>query len=598
MTDTARESRSPALESLRLLSDGRSAALLGPAAEVHWWCRPRFDSAPLCWSLLDPRGGTARWLETAHAGSAGEPAGPTTRTLLRVGFAGRIEVWDGLLPADDGGTDLVRLVRALDDDVEVWHSLKLGGFLEPWATWADGVAVFDGLPTIGVVGGTTTFGAEGTALTQLQVATDRWSALMVGAARDEPLDVDALTERMRAAEAETDRTAPRRVSRTHAERIGHAMAVLVACTDRETGAVIASPTTSLPEVVGGDRQFDYRYSWLRDSSVAITAALLVGNDELADEYVRFLAGLGPEHILEAPIRTVDGDAVPDERVVPDVEGWSGSRPVRVGNDASAQLQYDVLGFVLDAICTLRRNRRRLDKELWTLAVHVADRAAEPSDKSNGIWEIRDQHDSVSGDIGRWLALDRALQLGHRVSGARARGRWRRARNDARERVLAAILPDGSLPQAYGGTQVDASGLLLVAFDLLSPRDERASRLVDATIRALGAGPLLSRYPPDGSDGFDAGEAPFVPASWWAVTALAKLGHPDAQARADELCRMLPALQPEEYDPARREALGNTPLLWSHAECTRALFELDRQRGTVRRLRRSWQRRTRGRRQST
>ena len=127
--------------------------------------------------------------------------------------------------------------------------------------------------------------------------------------------------------------------------------------------------------------------------------------------------------------------------------------------------------------------------------------------------------------------------------------------------------DGSLPQVYGRPGVDASALVLVAFDLLPARDPRAAALVDATIRTLGAGPLLYRYPPDGRDGFDAGEAPFVPASWWAVTALAKLGHPDAQDRADELCRMLPMLQPEEFDPARREALGNTPLLWAHAECT-------------------------------
>ena len=376
---TAQGPRSPALESLRLLSDGRSSALLGPAAEVHWWCRPRFDSAPICWSLLDPRGGSARWLDASHAGSDGEPAGPTTRTLLRVGFTGRVEVWDGLVATPAGGTDLVRLVRALDDDVEVWHALKLGGFLEPWATWADGAAVFDGLPSVAVYGGTTTFGAEGTALTQLQVAKDRWRALVVGEVRDEAPDVEALVARLTSAEAERDRAAPRRVSRTHAERVRHSLAVIVACTDRETGAVIASPTTSLPEVVGGGRQFDYRYSWLRDSSVAITAASLVGNEELADEYVRFLTELGPERILAAPIRSVDGELVPDECVVPDVEGWGVSQPVRVGNDAATQLQYDVLGFVLDAIVTVRRTRRRLDRELWDIATHLADRAAEASD---------------------------------------------------------------------------------------------------------------------------------------------------------------------------------------------------------------------------
>ena len=109
-----------------------------------------------------------------------------------MGFTGRVEVWDGLVATAAGGTDLVRLVRALDDDVEVWHTLKLGGFLEPWATWDDGAAVFDGLPSVAVYGGTTTFGAEGTALTQLHVAKDRWRALVVGEVRDEAPDVEAL----------------------------------------------------------------------------------------------------------------------------------------------------------------------------------------------------------------------------------------------------------------------------------------------------------------------------------------------------------------------------------------------------------------------
>lgn len=593
MTALAPGSRSPSLENLRLLSDRRSAALLGPDAEVSWWCRPRFDSPPICWSLLDPRGGAARWLEATHAGSDGEPAGPTARTRLRIGFACRVEVWDGLVPTDGGGSDLVRLVRALDDDVDVWHSLKLGGFSEPWATWVDGTATFEQLGSVTVRGGTSTFGADGTALTQLRVTRDRWSALVIGDPATTPPDVDALVRQLEECEAARIHTAPRKVSRTHAERIRHSLSVLVACTDRGTGAVIASPTTSLPEVIGGDRQFDYRYSWLRDSSVAITAASLVGNDDLADEYVRFLIELGPERILETPIRAVDGSTVPTEREVPDIEGWSASRPIRVGNDASTQLQYDVLGFVLDAIATVhqgpRRAHRRAHRELWPIAVRLADRAAEAGEPSNGIWEIRAQQDFVSGDIGRWLALDRALRLGHRLSAVRARGRWRRARNEARDRVLGAIQPDGSLPQVYGSSGADASALLLVAFDLLSPRDPRAARLVDATIAALGAGPLLHRYPPDGRDGFAPGEAPFVPASWWAVTALAKLGHPDAQHRADELCHMLPGLQPEEFDPGRREALGNVPLVWSHAECTRALFELDRHRGALRGLRRRWSR---------
>jgi hypothetical protein len=295
--------RWPRLEGLRLLSDGRSAALVGPEAELHWWCWPRFDSLPLCWSLLDPRGGHARWLEASHAGSDGEPAGPTTRTLLRIGFTARVEVWDGLVVTDEGGTDLVRLVRALDDAVDVWHSVKLGGFDAPWGDWAGSRAELEGLPPVAVLGGSTTYGSDGTALTRLRAEPSTWTGLVIGGPRVDVPDLAELEARLRDSEEERDRTAPRRVSRTHAERIRHSLTLLTACTDRTTGAVVASPVTSLPEVVGGDRQFDYRYSWLRDSSVAITSAALVGNHELAARYVRFLVSLGADRILEAPLRT-------------------------------------------------------------------------------------------------------------------------------------------------------------------------------------------------------------------------------------------------------------------------------------------------------
>jgi hypothetical protein len=584
--------RSPSIAGQRLLSDGRAAALLGPDAEVHWWCRPRFHSPPVCWNLLDRRGGSARWLEATHAGMDGAPAGPTTRTTLRIAFGPRVEVWDGLITATDGGTDLVRLVRAIDEDLDLWHSLKLGGFDGPWAVWSGNEAQFDGAPSLFVEGGSTTFGADGTALTQLHVQLGVWCAFVVGTARAgaDALDVDVLTRRLADAEAQQRASLDTaHVSRTHAERVRHTLAALQACTDRETGAVLASPTMSLPEVVGGNRQFDYRYSWLRDSSVAITAASLVGRRDLALACVRFLEALGADGILASPVRTVEGGTVDQEREVDGVEGWSGSQPVRVGNAAGSQLQFDVLGFVLDALYVHRRHHRRFGAELWAITRELADRAAAPpaAEPSNGMWEIREPRRFLSGDIGRWLALDRALKLSRRrVRATPARRRWKRARAELRERVLGALRPDGTLPQAYDTDGVDASALLLVVFGLLPASDPRARRLVDATIGALGAGPLLYRYPPDGRDGFDPGEAPFVPASWWAVTALAVLGHPDAQARADELCAMLPALQPEGFDPGRREALGNTPLLWSHAECTRALFELDRRHGALRRWRRA------------
>jgi GH15 family glucan-1,4-alpha-glucosidase len=401
-------------------------------------------------------------------------------------------------------------------------------------------------------------------------------------------DVRALLERLRVtSERHEELLSGGRYPVANSLRGRDALAVLHACTDRDTGAVIASPTTSLPEVVGGNRNFDYRYSWLRDSSTAIAVASMLGQRHLADRYTAYLCRLGPAGIVRSPLSVAAGGEVPAEREVPGIAGWGGSQPVRVGNAARDQLQYDAIGLVLDALRVHTRARDRLAASQWEIVTALADRIAEadPDEPSNGIWELRDTDRLVSADIGRWLALDRALRLVRFRRPWRISPTWIRAHDVARDRVLDAFLPSGALPRTYGGTAVDASALLLVVHGLLRARDPRANRLVDATIAALGCGPLLYRYEPDGSDGFDAGESPFVPASWWAVTALAVLGRREAAERATDLCALLPRLQPEEFDPTRGEALGNSPLLWSHAEAARALFEVDRCEARWRRLRR-------------
>ena len=207
---------------------------------------------------------------------------------------------------------------------------------------------------------------------------------------------------------------------------------------------------------------------------------------------------------------------------------------------------------------------------------AADRACRATAApTSGIWELREAQALISADIGRWLTLDRAIWIARGWRPRARRGHWKRARGAVRERVLAALLPDGGLPQAYGGTSPDASALMAVIFGMLGPRDPRAGRLVTATLRHLEAGPFLYRYPPGGDDGFHGREGAFVPVSWWAVAALATVGRVDqASRRADDLCAALPRLMAEEVDPLSGESLGNAPLVWSHAEAARALYVLD------------------------
>lgn len=543
---------------------------------IDWWCAPDVDSPPLCWALLDDDGGCARWRGALPVERERGPAGPTARTVVRVDGR-RVELHDGLVAVGDG-VALVRLVRAVDGPVPLTHELRL-----PAGTWA-GAQRAEGMPVdaaVRLVGGDSRAGGD--EVTTSVTATAAWSglAVLVGVAPSDqpaPGDLPALLE---AAEAEEGTAlAGARLPRAHPERALDALAVLRSCTFAPTGAVVAAVTTSLPEVPGGDRQFDYRYSWLRDAGLAVSVAALLGRREAAKGYLGFARGVWERHGGERvpPMTDVRGGPVPAEGEVPGVGGWATSAPVRVGNGAADQVQHDALGFLLEAVSVLLQSGASLDEPTWRMVQEIADLAASDGPgPSNGIWELRPARDLVSADLGRWLVLDRAVWIARGWRPWARRRRWKRAREEAARRVLSALGDDGRLPQTYGdaGVRPDAVALMVPVFGLLSRRDPRAHRIVDAVLADLGAGPHVYRYPPDGDDGFAAGEGTFVAVSCWAVSALAALGRVDeAAARLDQLCAELPALIPEELDPATGRGLGNVPLVWAHAELARALYVLE------------------------
>lgn len=262
--------------------------------------------------------------------------------------------------------------------------------------------------------------------------------------------------------------------------------------------------------------------------------------------------------------------------------------MRVGNAAGGQVQYDALGLLVEAVSVHLQLGAPLDDATWRLVRAIADHLVDPGPApTSGIWELRQPRDLVSGDIGRWLALDRAIWIARGWRPWSRRRRWKRARKAVRARVLSALDDEGGLPQAYGDDErvADASALMVVLFGMLGRRDPRAARLVDATVARLEAWPFLYRYEPSApgaeaesaekGDGFTGTEGAFVPVSWWVISALAKLGRVDeAQARLDALDQSVPRLMPEEIDPESHQGLGNVPLVWSHMEAARALYVLD------------------------
>ena len=581
----------PDLGSLRVIGDGRTAALLTASGEVTWWCAPELDSTPVLWSLLDPAAGAAAcWDGVVPVDTVGPVASPCLRTVVRCGTE-RVECLDGLLLGPDGRPALVRLVRALDDPVEMLHALAAGGFDAPAARWAvEGAAargrLDEGAVTVLSTGATTL--ASGQVVSRVPVEGDRWSAVVVALGDPPELDPEALHAALTRARDDAERQVSSAfVPHRHADRVLDALRVLQACTCASTGAVVASLTTSLPEAPGEDRQFDYRYSWLRDASLAVSVASLLGRADVARHFLHFaLATVADDALTTPPLVTVRGERVPEEREVEGVAGWAGSLPVRVGNDAGDQRQYDALGLFVEAVSVHLQTGGRLDRQTWDVLTRVADAVADEvlsgeRPASSGIWELRTPKRLVSDDVGRWLVLDRAVWIARALRPWHRRGRWLRAREHVRGRVLDVLGDDGSLPQSYDddGCTPDASALAAAVFGLVDADDPRASRLVSWVVDRLGAGELVHRYPPGrpgerAPDGFCGRESTFLPMAFWAVSALAAVGRVDeAEQRMSDLVRTLPRLLPEEVDPQDGGSRGNTPLVWSHMELARAVYVL-------------------------
>jgi GH15 family glucan-1,4-alpha-glucosidase len=352
-----------------------------------------------------------------------------------------------------------------------------------------------------------------------------------------------------------------------------------------SGAPVAAATTSLPEEVGGVRNWDYRFSWPRDASIGVGAFVAVGKLEEARSFMHWLLHAGR---LTRPrvevLYTVHGKPGPREHEIWEVSGYRDSRPVRVGNDASTQHQLDVYGWILDAAYLLAKAAGPLHGEMWRalsgLADLVARRWREPD---AGIWEVRGgQKHYVHSKLMAWAALDRALRM----------SRWQRTRETrvhrwATERdALAAEIRShgfdsarGCYVWAYGSSDLDASLLLLPVLEFEEQASPRLRGTIDAIRGELGAGgPLLYRYRP-GTDGLPGREGAFLPCSFWLVQALARVGEIDA---AIELFEDLLALSndvglfAEEIDPSNGGHLGNFPQAFTHATLVQAALAIQAQ----------------------
>lgn len=579
------------------MSDGETSALVAADGTIDWWCPGRFDADAAFYRLLDPRGGALR-VGPARPASGGPPALGTqsydvdtnvVRTRLAAG-EGELEVvdflpWRGIGHRADGR--VVRIVTALRGpiDVEVavqpaarWREAR---DVHPWSGGVafDGIVVRSGCEmTDGRTGRRRLESGERMVVT-VGVQPDDGSPLA------EPLSVDRALDLLdRTQTAWSTRLDPLTYDGPYREAVRRSILVLLGLTYAPSGTVVAAATTSLPERIGGDRNWDYRFAWLRDSSLAIDACYDAG---LTDEGEHFLSWMTQVcHWTEFPMRPfydVTGTGLePDEREL-SLAGWRGSQPVRVGNGAADHLQLD---FYADIVSVLHEEQllagESLVQAMWPDIVRMGEWLTDAwRRRDRGIWEIRcEPRHLVSSKLACWAALDRIARLEQRRNplsldavalrvGAREVLAWLEAH---------ALAADGGLRSDPSDADVVDASLLTVAWRNPWPDEPwRAERTVDRVLRRLGQGPFVHRYDSSFPDGFEPGEGAFLPCSFWAVEALARLGRCDeAHERMEQLLAVASptGLLPEEIDPTSGEWLGNMPQAFSHLTLVQAALALE------------------------
>jgi GH15 family glucan-1,4-alpha-glucosidase len=352
------------------------------------------------------------------------------------------------------------------------------------------------------------------------------------------------------------------------EPLLRSVVVLKGLESSATGAIAAAATTSLPEVEGGSRNWDYRYSWIRDSTLAVRALAEVGLDQDADAFRRFIQRSSAGHVDDLQIAYgVGGERRLIEFEV-DLAGYGGARPVRIGNSAASQRQNDVLGELVLLAWRWHKRGHSPDDDMWLFICDLADAAAQRWDRPDaGIWEQRERPARfVHSTLMCWAALDRALALADECMRRAPVRRWRRDR----DRIARAVERQGydrrrrTFRRAFGSAEVDAALLLLPHTGFVAMDDERMVGTVDAVVADLGEDGLLRRYTAD--DGTPGRESPFVACTFWLAENLAGQGRLDEAVGAFERAAGTAndlGLYSEQYDPRHERMLGNFPQTLTH-----------------------------------
>ncbi len=590
------------IEDYALIGDTETAALVAGDGSIDWLCLPRFDSGSCLAALLgDEQNG--RW-RIAPVGGA-----TTVRRRYRPGTlvletemdveGGTIRLVD-LMPlrGRDGGNnaDVIRIVEGVRGRVEMRMDLAIRfdyGHLVPWVTHSgDRLLAVGGPDALTLSTPVECHGQDLTTVSQFAVsAGERVPFVLTW--HPSHLEAPPEVKPFRALEDTEkwwlDWCADSTYEGEWEEAVSRSLITLKALTYEPTGGIVAAPTTSLPEDIGGSRNWDYRYVWLRDATFTLQALLLAGHRHEAlawrDWLLRAVAG-DPEDLQI--MYGVAGERRLTELELGWLDGYAGSRPVRIGNAAHSQLQVDVYGEVMDAIYTARRKGLDHESTIWDLQKllleNLEGKWAQPD---NGLWEVRGEpRHFTHSRLMSWVAYDRAVKCVEQWDFEGPVGHWADLRQEIRleieERGFDAVR--NTFTQSYGSQALDASMLLIPQVGFLPATDRRMLGTIEAIVSELSIDEnLIVRYQTEESDdGIPGKESAFLLCSFWLVDALAMTGRTDEARRRFRFLLGLRndvGLLSEEYDPVSGRMLGNFPQAFSHLGLIASAYNLSPEKGS-------------------
>ncbi len=590
----------PPIADYAFLSDCHTGALVAPDGAIDWLCVPRFDAPSVFGMLLDREAGAFRFGPFGINVPTARVYEPGTNTLLTTWTtsSGWVAVRDALTLGPRRGVDivtphtrpptdedaehlLVRVAFCIEGEVEVELTCEpvfdYGRVPAEWTVAEDGhQADASGAGLTIRLHTDMALGVEGNwvrARHVLKQGEQIFCSLSWGGHLEGPADIDDANARL----ATTGRYWRDWLGRARLpdhrwrEPIQRSALAIKGLTYMPTGATVAALTTSLPETPGGERNWDYRYTWLRDSTFTLQALHYLNLDWEAQEFMQFVADLecnedGALQIMYG----IDGRRDLTESTRDDLSGYAGASPVRVGNGAFDQRQNDVFGAALDSIFLHSRRSQRLPRRLWPIVEAQAECATRVwGEPDQGIWEARGAPQQyVSSKLMCWVAMDRAAKLAAMRGDAKRQESWGATAEEIRADILAhGLTKDGVLRQHYDTDALDASTLLAAIFGFLPPGDERLKASVLAIADDLTEDGFVLRYRTgETDDGMSGKEGSFLICSFWLVSALAIVG--EEQRARDLMERLLRVASPlglyaEEFDTSTGRHLGNFPQAFSH-----------------------------------